>query len=50
MQKLRVLLESYHGTANRTRQSWRTIETKFQLKVQITSPVKFAEAPSNSRI
>ena len=32
-QKLRVLLESYHGTAYRTRQSWRTIETKFQLNV-----------------
>ena len=31
--RLRVLLESYHGTAYRTRQSWRTIETKFQLKV-----------------
>ena len=33
-QKLRVLLESYYGTAHRTRQSWRTTETKFQLKVQ----------------
>ena len=48
--RLRVLLESYHGTTYRTRQSWRTIETQFQLKVQIPLVHHFIRIPVFRRL